>query len=208
MAKSLNPQAAENREQDARPESSPESSSSPSSNDDERRGFLVKLAAGAIGVVLGIFPVAAGALTILDPLIGKKKTKGEKIRVATIEQLPDDGTPVRVPIVADLVDAWNREPNQPIGAVYLRREGDNVVAFNAICPHAGCFVGYASDTDVFQCPCHTSTFELDGARVMPSPSPRDLDKLVVDEDRLAGTGEIWIDFVNYYPGKAQQIPKA
>ena len=98
MAKSLNPQAAENREQDAKPESSPESSSSPSSSDDERRGFLVKLAAGAIGAVLGIFPVAAGALTILDPLIGKKKTKGKKIRVATVDQLPDDGTPVRVPI--------------------------------------------------------------------------------------------------------------
>lgn len=208
MAKSLNPQAAENREQDAQPESARQSSPSSSSNDDQRRGFLVKFAAGAIGVVLGIFPVAAGALTILDPLIGKKKTKGKKIRVATIEQLPDDGTPIRIPIVADLVDAWNREPNQPIGAVYLRKVGDQVIAFNAICPHLGCFVGYTGGDNVFLCPCHTSAFELDGARIKPSPSPRDLDKLVVDEDRLADTGEIWIEFVNYYTGKEERIPKA
>jgi len=206
MAKSLNPNAADNRENDT-PLESPTTSSAPTDSADERRNFLVKLAAGTIGVVLGIFPVAAGALTIFDPLIGKKKTAGKKIRVATVDQLPADGTPIRVPIVADLVDAWNREPNQPIGAVYLRKLGDQVVAFNAICPHAGCFVGHAADRNVFQCPCHTSAFELDGARVMPSPSPRDLDKLVVDEDQLAATGEIWIDFVNYYSGKEQQIPK-
>jgi len=208
MAKSLNPNAAPNREDDAPDKSPPNSASSPDDSDNERRGFLVKLAAIAIGAVLGIFPVAAGVLTIFDPLIGKKKSKGKKIRVATIDQLPDDGTPIRVPIVADLVDVWNREPNQPIGAVYLRKEGEKVVAFNAICPHAGCFVGYAGDSRVFQCPCHTSAFELDGARVMPSPSPRDLDKLVVDKDKLAANGEVWIEFVNYYAGKADRIPKA
>lgn len=215
MAKSLNPNAADNREsitaekQDDLAAAKPELATSvrPAAPDDERRSFLVKLAAGTIAVVLGIFPVAAGALTIFDPLLGKKKSKGKPIRVATIDQLPQDGTPVRVPIVADLVDAWNREPNQPIGAVYLRKDGDRVVALNAICPHAGCFVGYAADRHAFQCPCHTSAFELDGDRVLPSPSPRDLDKLDVDEAKLADTGEIWIEFVNYYPGKEKQIPK-
>jgi len=208
MARSLNPNAANNREQETPPESSSPSPSESSSTTGERRGFLVKLAAGAIGVVLGIFPIAAGALTIFDPLFRKKKSAGQKIRVATIDQLPEDGTPIRVPIVADFVDAWNREPNQPIGAVYLRKQADQVVAFNAICPHAGCFVGYSTNRDVFQCPCHTSAFELDGARIMPSPSPRDLDRLAVDTDRLTDTGEIWVEFVNYYAGKEEKIAKA
>lgn len=208
MAKSLNPNAAENREDDVVAESPKGSPAAADPSDDERRSFLVKLAAGAIGVVLGIFPIAAGALTIFDPLIGNKKSKGKKIRVATVDQLPDDGTPIRVPIVADLVDVWNREPNQPIGAVYLRKDGEKVIAFNAICPHAGCFVGYSGDRQVFQCPCHTSAFELNGDRIMPSPSPRDLDKLAVDNDKLAGKGEVWIEFVNYYPGKEERIPKA
>ena len=120
--------------------------------------------------------------------------------------MPADGTPVQVPVVADLTDAWNREANQPIGAVYLRREGDKVDCFNAICPHAGCFVGYAADRKVFQCPCHTSSFELDGQRIMPSPSPRNMDELTVDPEKLKA-GEVWVQFVNYYPGKEDREEK-
>lgn len=206
MTKSLDPNEAQHSS-DETSQRTPLTSAARS--DDDRRYFLAKAVAGAIGVVLGLFPIAAGALTILDPLIGKKKKKkGRLIRVATVSQLPDDGTPIRVPIVSDLVDVWNRETNQPIGAVYLRKAEDKVVAFNAICPHAGCFVGYSSDRAVFQCPCHTSAFELDGARIEPSPSPRDLDPLHVDEQRLAEAGEIWLDFVNYYPGKSTRIAKA
>ena len=46
----------------------------------------------------------------------------------------------------------------------------------------------------------------DGTRIMPSPSPRDMDHLVVDEEKLK-QGEIWIEFVNYYPGKEKQEAK-
>jgi menaquinol-cytochrome c reductase iron-sulfur subunit len=126
--------------------------------------------------------------------------------VASLAAIPADGTPIQVPVIADLTDAWNREPNQPIGAVYLRREGDQVVCFNAICPHAGCFVGYAADRKVFQCPCHTSSFTLDGERIMPSPSPRNMDELKVEADKLK-SGEVWIEFVNYYPGKEDREEK-
>jgi menaquinol-cytochrome c reductase iron-sulfur subunit len=126
--------------------------------------------------------------------------------VASLAALPADGTPVQVPVIADLTDAWSREPNQPVGAVYLRRVEDKVVCFNSICPHAGCFVAYAADRKVFQCPCHTSSFQLDGQRILPSPSPRDMDPLEVDEARLQD-GEIWIQFVNYYPGKEHREQK-
>jgi Rieske Fe-S protein len=113
---------------------------------------------------------------------------------------------VQVPVVADLTDAWNREANQPIGAVYLRRDGDKVVCFNAICPHAGCFVAYAADRKVFQCPCHTSSFQLDGTKIEPSPSPRNMDELAVQESKLKD-GEVWVQFVNYYPGTEHREEK-
>ena len=100
----------------------------------------------------------------------------------------------------------NKKPNQPIGAVYLRRQGKNVVCFNAICPHAGCFVGYAADRKIFQCPCHTSSFQLDGRRISPSPSPRNMDELKVEADKLK-LGEVWIEFVNYYPGTEDREEK-
>lgn len=208
MVRSLNPKAKENVADSAgdSPPESPPASSGGESNE-PRRNFLVAMAAGTIGFVLSLFPIAAGALTILDPLFGRKRRQSNFIRVASLESLPE-GTPVQVPVLSDRVDAWNKRTNQPIGAVYLQRDGDKVVAFNAICPHAGCFVGYDADETQYQCPCHTSAFKLDGARVLPSPSPRDMDDLTVDEEKLASTGEVWVDFVNYYAGKAERIAKS
>lgn len=175
-----------------------------------RRNIVAAVAAALIGGLVGIVPFAAGMATFLDPLLRRKKAAGEgestSRRVASLAAIPTDGTPVQVPVTADLTDAWNREPNQPIGAVYLRRVGDKVECFNAICPHAGCFVGYAADRQVFQCPCHTSSFKLDGERIMPSPSPRNMDALAVDQEKLK-QGEVWVQFENFYPGKEEREVK-
>jgi menaquinol-cytochrome c reductase iron-sulfur subunit len=202
MIKSLNPRAAN----PVPPPAITASAQAP------RRNVLAAIGATLIGAFVGLAPLAAGLATFFDPLLRRKSKSGgneeqrQSRRVATLEALPTDGTPVQVPVMADLTDAWNREPNQPIGAVYLRRAGDKVECFNAICPHAGCFVAYAADRKVFQCPCHTSSFELDGERIMPSPSPRNMDSLAVREDKLKA-GEIWVQFVNYYPGKEEREEK-
>jgi menaquinol-cytochrome c reductase iron-sulfur subunit len=199
--RSLNPRAAENVANRLSGGKGPEP---------PRRNVLLAFLAGAIGGLVALFPFGAGLLTFLDPLLRKKDTseEGLRLRVGRLENLPADGTPVQAPVIADLTDAWNREPNQPIGAVYLRRIGDSVVAFNAICPHAGCFIGFDEGRGCFQCPCHTSSFTLEGDRMLPSPSPRDLDPLEVDEELLAETGDIWIHFVNFYPGKPTREIKA
>jgi menaquinol-cytochrome c reductase iron-sulfur subunit len=183
-----------------------------------RRNFLAAAAATLCGLIVGLFPFAAGLFVFLDPVLKRKRGAGAAggdagaeeqrsfRRVATLDALPADGTPVQVPVIADLTDAWNREPNQPIGAVYLRRENDKVTCFNAICPHAGCFVGFAADRNVFQCPCHTSSFQLDGQIIQPSPSPRAMDPLEVDPEKLK-QGEVWVQFVNFYPGKEHREAK-
>ena len=175
----------------------------------DRRNVVAAIAATMIGALVTIVPFAAGLATFLDPLLRRSSGGGKERpfrRVASLDALPADGTPVQVPVVADLTDAGNREPNQPIGAVYLRRLSDKVECFNAICPHAGCFVGYAADRKVFQCPCHTSSFEVDGRRILPSPSPRNMDELAVDPEKLKA-GEVWVQFVNYYPGKEDREEK-
>src|SRR5438105_4098456 len=84
-----------------------------------RRNLLASIAAVVIGSFVGIVPFAAGLATFLDPLWRQKKSGGEGAeqpfrRVAPLEALPIDGTPIQVPVVADLTDAWNREANQPI----------------------------------------------------------------------------------------------
>jgi len=204
MAKSLNPNSAGHTPPPASPANPP------------RRNLLAATAAVVIGGLVSLFPLATGALVFLDPILRRKpKTGGggsqEEVRpfrrVATVEALPADGTPVQVPVIADLTDAWSREPNQPIGAVYLRKLADGKVeCFNAICPHAGCFVGYSGERKVFQCPCHTSSFELHGQRILPSPSPRNMDSLAVDPQKLK-EGEVWVQFVNYYTGHEEREAK-
>jgi Rieske Fe-S protein len=166
-----------------------------------------------IGGIVGIVPFAAGVVTFLDPLFKRKKAagdgteaKGLLLRVATVDSIPSDGTPIQVPVISDLSDAWNREPNQPIGAVFLRKAGDQIQCFSAICPHAGCRVGYAAERNIFQCPCHTSAFSLDGERQMPSPSPRDMDTLDLDAEKLK-QGEVWVHYQNFYPGREEKEEK-
>lgn len=205
MAKSLNPNATTS------PGAKPDTMAPPH-GEPPRRNLLVGALAAAIGGFVGLFPLGSGLALFLNPLLKKKAAAKEGSdnlkRVATIDSIPIDGTPIQVPVIADKIDAWTGEPNQPVGAVFIRRVEDGVECVNAICPHAGCMVAFSADRKQFLCPCHTSAFEIDGKRIMPSPSPRDMDLQVVDKSKLESTGEVWIDFVNYYPGKEHQEPKA
>jgi Rieske Fe-S protein len=181
-------------------------SENPTPANPERRGFLQRLAAAVIGAVLGLVPLAAGLAVWLDPL-RRKAAAGAAIRVASLEAVPADGVPRKFPVVASRTDAWNRFPRVPIGAVYLRRTGPKQVeAFNVVCPHAGCFVDYLQDKKQFLCPCHNSTFAVDGRIDDPSsPSPRGLDSLEV---QIRGGKEIWVRFQNFHPGQKEKVPVA
>lgn len=194
--------------------------SRPATRDPARRNFLYAFGAVVIGLVVSVFPLGAGLMVFLDPLIGKKKLPtsvpqdpagGEGfLKVATLDSVPDDGIPRRFPVIANLQDAWNFTPGQPIGAIYLRREkgAKEVQVFHATCPHAGCSVAYTHDPDpkncLYKCPCHNSAFNLEGEKVdLPgkeNPSPRPLDTLEVDDAKLASTGEVWVKFLNFYTG--------
>jgi menaquinol-cytochrome c reductase iron-sulfur subunit len=182
----------------------------------KRRNIVYAILATIIGGLVGVFPFLSGLALFLDPAIKKRKQsvgadEGPAFRrVASLATLPENGTPVQVPVIADLKDIWTVEPNQPIGAVYLRDTGkkdkDNkpiIECLNAICPHAGCFVAYAAERKCFQCPCHTSSFTTDGARILPSPSPRNMDPLAVE----VREGEVWVAFANYYPAKEKMERK-
>src|SRR5437870_5037199 len=107
---------------------------------DDRRGFLKKFLASAIGAVLGLAPVAAGVRMLLDPLRRRGATGGF-VRVASLDAVPADGVPRKFPVLADREDAWNKFQQVPVGAVYLRRTAEGKLdALNVVCPHAGCFV--------------------------------------------------------------------
>lgn len=148
-----------------------------------RRSFVAVAAALVTGAVAVLTPIGVGLASFLSPL-RRKSVASPAVRIALLEQVPDDGVPRSFPVLADRVDAWNRYPAQRVGAVYLvRHAGEEApVAFTAKCPHAGCFIGFTPGDDTFKCPCHTSAFKLDGTRVRGDAevSPRDMDELIVE----------------------------
>jgi len=76
------------------------------------------------------------------------------------------------------VDAWTTYKDVPVGAVYLTRKGDEVVAFNLKCPHLGCAIDFRKQSNDYFCPCHNSSFALDGSVTTEnSPSPRPMDTM-------------------------------
>jgi len=173
---------------------------------DSRRGFLKAALSGVIGTIIGLVPFVSGVVVYFDPLRRKSSTRGAT-RVAALEALPPDGIPRKFQIIATRSDAWNKFPDVPVGAVYLRRLPNNQVeAFNAACPHAGCFVNYQPETGGYGCPCHNSSFTVGGKIANPSsPAPRGLDSLEV---QVREGKEIWVTFQNFEAGKEKKIPVA
>jgi Rieske Fe-S protein len=178
-------------------------SARPAPATDERRSFITKVVAVALGGLVAVIPAATGLAVFLDPL--RRKAKGATfIPVAPLGAVPDDGVPRQFPVVAEHTDAWNQS-TQPIGAVYLRRlPGETKPeCLTATCPHAGCFVAYDGATNTFKCPCHNSSFAVDGAIIEPSPSPRAMDTLPCEVEQ----DEILVKFENFYTGKADKVVK-
>jgi Rieske Fe-S protein len=173
----------------------------------QRRGFLVALGALAAGTVALATPLIGALAVVLHPLRRRAAGSEERFyRVASLEMLPADGVPRQFAVTADQHDAWTFATQQRVGAVYLRRQpdGQQVQAFNVVCPHAGCFVGFQLENKTFLCPCHNSSFSIDGAVVAPSPSPRGLDELAV---KLDSDGSIWVAFKNFYAGRGEKVER-
>ena len=175
-----------------------------SAQDPQRRAFVKKAGAVLLGGLAAAIPATAGLTVFLDPL-RRRGHSGDFVRVASVDSVPPDGIPRKFSVVADRVDAWNKSPHVPIGAIYLRRTQDSKFeALNVVCPHAGCFVDFVAGEKAFSCPCHNSKFALDGAIADPkSPSPRALDALAVE---IRNETEIWVNFQNFLAGKRERIP--
>lgn len=200
--KRLPPDAAPSAHRRAAPEKPKESMSDPTPDAPARRTFLAAVGATVVGGLAALAPVAAGAAALLDPLRRGRRDRG-MVRVATLSSVPESGVPRKFTVETDQVDAWTTYAETPVGAVYLRRDGDTVRALNVVCPHAGCFVGLAPDNARFACPCHKSSFDLDGRINDPaSPSPRDMDELDVE---IRGE-EVWVRFQNFLPGRDEKTP--
>jgi menaquinol-cytochrome c reductase iron-sulfur subunit len=169
----------------------------------DRRNFVAKAASIVIGGLISIVAPVAGVFTFLDPLRRKSDTRG-LVRVASLASLPSSGEPRKFPVLDTLVDAWNTTENVPVGSVYVQKtEEGKVRVLNAVCPHLGCSVGYNATSHGYFCPCHKSSFAVDGRILDPkSPSPRAMDEL----ESVVRDGEVWVKFQNFRKGSPDKIP--
>jgi Rieske Fe-S protein len=178
------------------------------SNDTDRRGFLKRVLTVFLGVFAALVPVGVVLRVLSDPLRQKTGTTAP-VLITSLDALPADGVPRKFSVIASKQDAWNRFSKVPIGAVYLRRSAQDknkVDALNVVCPHAGCFVDFSTTENQFLCPCHKSSFRVDGAIANAgSPSPRGLDALNVE---VRKDGSVWVEFKNFEAGRVEKVPVA
>ncbi len=162
-----------------------------------RRRFLAKVTI-ALNALLGAVVAVPAVGYLLSPLRRRREAR-RFVRLARLNDLAD-GEPRKFAVVGPEVDAWTRAPDRRLGAVWLVRRGDGVVAYTATCPHLGCSVDYRAEACRFACPCHASFFAIDGRR-LAGPSPRGMDAL----DARETDGWVEVRFERFRQGTPTKI---
>jgi thiosulfate dehydrogenase (quinone) large subunit len=101
-------------------------------------------------------------------------------------------TGTKIGSLADLKSQGSLTFNDPASgdpAMAVQLSGGNVVAFDAVCTHAGCEVQYDTGQKLFVCPCHGAEFDpARGAAVVAGPAPTPLGSIKVT---VAADGNVY-----------------
>lgn len=102
-----------------------------------------------------------------------------------VKKVPRDASRLNQVLLVRLDPASLGEETKP-------RAADGIVAYSAVCTHAGCTVtSWRPEQKWFLCPCHESQYDAaHGAKVMFGPAPRALAALplVINGGRLEAAG--------------------
>ena len=90
---------------------------------------------------------------------------------------------------SDFVEGEVSEKYKEEQRVWIEREGEKIIAIQAICTHLGCTPRWLPLENKFKCPCHGSGFTKDGVN-FEGPAPRPLERLAV---RLDEEGVLVVD---------------
>ncbi len=94
-----------------------------------------------------------------------------------------------ISVGADSIPAPGGTPfRHQSGKFYVVRNDDGIQALYWKCVHLGCTVPFNAAANDFQCPCHGSIFNLDGART-GGPATRRLDRMPIT---VNGDGSITV----------------
>lgn len=148
------------------------------------KGTVTAVAAGA-GLILG------GAVAGLGRLAGGTKNNSGTAQLSPTQSVPAPsasgaggshpaGTAIGpakdVPVggSASFADPRTGDPS-----IVIQATAGKFVAFDAVCPHAGCTVGYDQSAAVIVCPCHGSQFNAASGAVETGPAPTGLNPITI-----------------------------
>ena len=135
----------------------------------ERRSFHARLIYGLWGIIGTALGAPAGVYLLGQ---GQSKKNEEWVEATDLTHLRT-GVPEEVIFRRNRKDGWKLVSERTTAWV-VKRSDQEVVAFAPQCTHLGCAYHWDERRKNFLCPCHTSTFSLDG-KVLEGPAPRALD---------------------------------
>ena len=132
---------------------------------------LGRLAGGTAGQqeAPGLPPAAGPTPAATASASHRATAKPGKVPRGTAVGLASD---VPVGQAASFTDPATGDPS-----IVIRPDSGTFVAFDAVCPHAGCTVGYDPAAKVIVCPCHGSQFNASTGAVEVGPASTGLKKL-------------------------------
>ncbi len=173
-----------------------------------RRGFLAKMALGALGAlgVAALFPIRSlgprpgSGLKETPFKAGDLRLVNERGELVRASQLAVDG------VITCYPEGFVNDADSPTLLIHLRpgqnqpkpgRETwapNDLVAYSKLCSHMGCPVGlYQARAGLLLCPCHQSTFDVgDHCNPIFGPATRSLPQLPIridDEDHIVATAD-------------------
>lgn len=177
--------------------------------DVERRAFLAKAAAtvglGALGLVGAAMAAGIGRLaggSSRQPTVGALRpgkparrsppssSPGSSAAPPSTEGSPPPTTAAPAPPGTRLGPASAvpvggaasfTDPKSGDPALVVQPQRGTFRAFDAVCPHAGCTVHYASASRIFVCPCHGSEFNGQTGAVEVGPAESGLSPIPIAE---------------------------
>ena len=130
----------------------------------------------ALGGVLAVVGLEGLAVTLVSLFPSLKGGLGTKINAGPVSNYPlispKEGAPVKF-------------TDGKLWVVHLEQ---GWWALAQKCPHLGCAVPWCDQSGHFECPCHGSTYNLEGQWV-EGPAPRGMDRYPVD----VSSGNVVID---------------
>jgi rieske iron-sulfur protein len=157
------------------------------------RRDVLTIASVPIASVLGVSSAAVGSPARAEAASGRPK---ENDFLVSIERETAALTPTDIPIGGPPVLAWPMDPANnsarkdsrlnkillvrldpaTLVGVTKERAAEGVVAYSAICPHAGCEVSvWVAEQQILECSCHFSHYNpREAAAVIDGPASRAL----------------------------------